>query len=115
MNPWHCVAIDSTGPWKTQFKKSQTGKMVDVSMSALEMIDQGTNYPDITSLANKESECIAKKFDNAWLCRHPCPSEIRHNNGGKFTGHGFQQILHSYTIKSIPTAVNNSEEKAIIE
>ena len=79
------------------------------------MIDCGTGYPEITPLANGESEYVAKKFDSCWLCRYPRAHEVRHDNGPEFAGFGFQQLLHSYNIKSIPTAVKNLEENAIVE
>ena len=38
-----------------------------------------------------------------------------HDNGGKFIREPFQELLHSYSVKSTPTAIKNPQANAIIE
>ena len=47
--------------------------------------------------------------------RYPKPIECGHDNGPKFTGHEFQELLDSYGIKSKPTTVKNPTAQSLVE
>ena len=50
---------------------------------------------------------IATLVDIVWFARYPRPLYCIHDNGGKFIGSGFQELLNSYGVKSKPTTVKN--------
>ena len=84
-------------------------------MQNLTIVDHSTAYPELSAIVNKQSEHVAKKTDLIWFCRCLRPQECGHENGAEFAGCPFQEMMHSYVIKSKPDAVKNHEENAIIE
>ena len=81
----------------------------------LTIVDYATGYPELVPIHNKTSEHVAKRLDMTWFCRCPRCKEITHDNGGEFIGEPFQEMLHSYGIKSTPTTVKNPQANAIVE
>ena len=55
------------------------------------------------------------QFANVWLSRYPSPNRCIHDNGGKFIGHEFQDLLASNSIKPVPTTVKNPQSNAMCE
>eukprot|EP00957_Ditylum_brightwellii_P123131 9388161-Ditylum_brightwellii.AAC.2 len=66
-------------------------------------------------MKKKKSRYTAHTFDMNWLCRYPCPEEVIHDNGSEFIGKEFQDLLHSYGIKGVPTTVKNLQANLIVE
>ena len=60
-------------------------------------------------------EYIIKLFDKQWLCRHPRPKKVVHENSSEFTSFEFQQICSSYSIKVAPTTVKNPRSNSTAE
>ena len=54
-------------------------------------------------------------FANTWVARYPRPLRCIHDNGGKFLGAAFQQVLAVNGIKDVPTTVKNPQSNAICE
>lgn len=82
---------------------------------ALTCIDRTTGYVELHQIRNKFSKYIAELFDDVWLCRYPIPMEVIYDNGTKFIGKEFEEILVSYGIDTIPTTVENPRANGIIE
>eukprot|EP00957_Ditylum_brightwellii_P058983 4472714-Ditylum_brightwellii.AAC.1 len=69
--------------------------------------NQGTGFAEILPVKQKLCDYMAKRFNMGWLCRYPMPQEVINSNSGKFVGKKFQELLHSYGIKDVPTTVKN--------
>ena len=82
-----------------------------LQLLALTIIDPDTSWIEIIALPNKESETIALAFDQQWLSLLECI----HDNGSKFVGFEFQELLESYGIKSRITTVGNPLANAILK
>jgi len=54
-------------------------------------------------------------LENTWLSRYPRPMHCIFDQGGEFTGAGFQQVLHRHGIQPHPTSVKNPQANAICE
>ena len=59
------------------------------------MVDTRIQWPDATVLINSTVKHGEEKFDQTWLCSKPYLRIIVHNNGTKFTGAVFQEMLSS--------------------
>ena len=79
------------------------------------MVDGETNWLEIAEAPTKDSEAIAKLFDNEWLCRYPRPRKAVHDNGNEFTGFEFQEMCSSYGVKAQPTTVKNPRSNSVAE
>ena len=114
MKPWRRVYVDTIGPWEVSINETVKGKRgrnkkVQTKVAtiyALTMIDEASSWPKIIRIADKTSYEASKTFDREWLCRHPRPSVMIHDNGPEFTSE-FLELLSSYGIKSQPTTVKN--------
>ena len=109
ITPWHTVAVDLIGPWKTVVN-GQT-----LEFKALTIMDTVTNLLEIVRIDNKSSENITQLFANTWLSRYPWPAQVIHDNGGEFIGHEFQDMLRTLGITAKPTTVKNPQANAIVE
>ena len=58
---------------------------------------------------------ISKKFNIHWLSRYPRPNRVIYDNGGKFTGSEFQELLNSFGITGIPNTVKNPQANDFAE
>ena len=67
------------------------------------------------AIRNKSSYHVAKLFDASWLCCYPCLKVVRFNNGPKFTGEEFQELLESYGIDPKTITVKNPCANTLIE
>jgi hypothetical protein len=81
----------------------------------LAIVDACTKWTEFVRIESASSIATAKAFDKEWLCRYPRPSECCHDNGNKFVGIEFQELLDSYGIKSKLTTVKNLQANAIVE
>ena len=81
----------------------------------LTIMDTATNLLEIIRIDNKTSENITQQFANTWLSRYPWPVQVIHDNGGKFIGHEFQDMLRQFGITAKPTTVKNPQSNAIVE
>jgi hypothetical protein len=70
---------------------------------------------EIVALKNKESITVAHSLDQVWLCRYPRPVDCLHDNGTEFVSAEFQELLHSYGIRSKLTTVKNPQANSILE
>ena len=66
-------------------------------------------------MKSKSSLEVSQVFDHEWLCRYPGPVKCIHDNGSEFIGMKFQELLSSYGVQSVPTAVKNPRGNAITE
>ena len=86
-----------------------------VRIWALTIIDEGSSWPEIVAITNKNAEKIATLVDDVWFARYPRPMYCIHNNGDEFIGSGFQEFLDSYGVKSKPTTMKNSQSNGLHE
>jgi transposase InsO family protein len=107
--PWRAVAVDLIGPWKVKVGA------IPVEFNALTVIDTVTNYPEVIRITNKLSAHIATQFENAWLCRYPCPRFVIYDQGGEFTGPEFQQVLKRHGIHGRQSTARNPQSNSIVE
>ena len=84
-------------------------------MKALTIVDKATGWPEVVGITNKQSENIAKLFDQVWLCRYPKPRRVIYDNGSEFIGFEFQEMLHSFGIEPVPTTVKNPQANSPVE
>ena len=49
------------------------------------------------------------------MCRYPRPKVVVYDNGKEFIGKEFQELLESYNIRGVPTAVKNPQQNGIVE
>eukprot|EP00957_Ditylum_brightwellii_P078171 5943154-Ditylum_brightwellii.AAC.1 len=77
--------------------------------------DQGSGFPEIWIMKKKESRYAVQIFDMNWLCRYLHLQEVINKNGEHFIGKEFQELLHSYGIKDVPTTVKNPQANLIVE
>ena len=49
------------------------------------------------------------------MCEHPRPIKVRTDNETEFNGFEFQEMMHSYGTKVLPTTVKNPATNAIVE
>ena len=103
------MAVDLIGPWKAMVNGQE------LEFKALTIMDTVTNLLEIVRIDNKTSENITQLFANTWLSRYPWPAQVIHNNGGKFIGHKFQDMLRTLGITAKPTTVKNPQANAIVE
>lgn len=54
-------------------------------------------------------------FDREWLCRYPRPTKVIHDQGTKFTGEEFQELLRSYGVQAKPVTSKNPKANAICD
>ena len=107
--PWDTIAVDLIGPYEVQFKNQK------VQLRCLTMIDVRTRWFEIIHVKWKDAKLVALNFDWVWLSRYPCPVRCLHDNGTKFLGAKFQELLTSYGIKATVTTICNLQANAILE
>ena len=89
---------------------------VDVPIMAdLTCIDPVLNLVKIVRINNKLADHVADQFANVWLSKYPSPNLCIHDNGGKFIGERFLDLLEANSIKSVPTTVKNPQLNAMCE
>ncbi len=86
-----------------------------LSFRALTIIDTVTNYCEVIRITTKKAAHIGLMFENTWLSCYPRPMQCIFDQGGEFTGVGFQQMLHKHGIKPHPTTAKNPQANAICE
>ena len=101
-----------------EFEEAEEGVATQtktVIIWALTMIDEGSTWPEITAITNKNAEEIATLVDDVWFARYPRPLYCIHDNGGEFIGSDFQELLDSYGVESKPTTVKNPQSNGLHE
>ena len=58
---------------------------------------------------------MAEQFYNCWLSRYPTPVNCIYDNGGKFIGAEFKDLLNRAGINKKPTTIKNPTANAICE
>ncbi len=110
MAPWYEIHIDLIGPWKI------TVQGIDLSFSALTIIDPLTNLVEIARIANKSAQHVGMQLENTWFSRYPRPMRCVHDQGGEFIGRDFTTIVEENNgVKLVPTTVKNPQSNAICE
>jgi Integrase core domain len=82
---------------------------------ALTIIDMVTNLTEIVRLFNRTSAHAATVFTNTWLAWYPKPTSCIYDQGSKFIGWAFQNMLAQYDTQRRPTTVKNPQANAICE
>jgi hypothetical protein len=72
-----------------------------------------TNLTEIVRLFNHTSAHAATVFTNTWLAWYPKPTSCIYDQGSKFIGWAFQNMLAQYDIQRQPTTVKNLQANAI--
>jgi hypothetical protein len=108
--PWKQLCVDLIGPYKVQ---AADGKIHE--LLALTMIDPATSWFEIKEIPNKTAETVALLVDREWFCRYPRPTYCTFDQGGEFTGHEFQELLHSYGITPRPASSRNPQANSVLE
>ena len=106
------LAVDLIGPYKIRGK----GKDLLI-LKYVTMIDHVTGWFEVTQYNGKKAMTITNLVETMWLVQFPEPLEIMYNQGGKFLGHEFKNILieQEYVIKIKPHSSGNPQVNAIIE
>jgi hypothetical protein len=91
------------------------GRVSEFSIHLFSMVDACTSWSKFARIPTAALITTAKAFDKNWLCRYPRPKQVIHDNGVKFMGVEFQDMLDSYGIKSKPTTIKNPTANAIVE
>ena len=107
--PRETVSVDLIGPWTCDVNGQQ------LEFKALTILDTATNLLEIIRIDIKTSANITQQFTNTWLSRYPWPVQVIHDNGSKFIGHEFQDMLRQFGITAKPTTVKNPQSNAIVE
>jgi len=116
VTPWEEVHVNLVGPWDVRFNiTSVPGKATIEKVHALTVIEKATGWPEFIAICNKSSYHISILFDSEWLCHYPRPAKVVFDNGTKFTGQEFQELLISYGIKPVPTTVRNPRSNGVIK
>jgi len=114
--PWEEVHMDLVGPWDVQYNSTTVpGRSTIEKIHALTALDKATGWPEFTAILNKTSYHVAILFDSTWLCHYPRPVRVVYDNGTKFVGQEFQELLQSYGIKPVPTTVRNPRSNGVVE
>jgi transposase InsO family protein len=75
-----------------------------------------TGWFEITRYEDKKSITIANIVEMTWLSRYPWPTLITYDQGSKFIGHKFLNVIkNDYGIKCKPITVRNPQVNAIVE
>ena len=109
-SPWSKVATDCIGPWNIELRGGR-----DYNIRALTTIDVTTNLLEIEPITTQTSAECARAFEKGWLSHYPRPMRVIHDQGSKFMGSPFQDLLHRAGIKSVPTTARNLQGNSIIE
>jgi hypothetical protein len=112
---WECVHLDSIGPWIMTIKVPVTMREYKMEIRGLTMVNACTQWADATVLLNSTAKHAAEKFDQVWLCSKFRPQIIIHDNGTKFSGAEFQEMLSLYNINAKQTAVKNPTGNSLVK
>jgi transposase InsO family protein len=106
--PFSEIAVDLIGPWKVTVQ----GK--ELKFLALTIVDQVSTLSELIRIERPDSEHIAWKLEQAWLCRYPRPSSIIRDQGSEFKG-DFRIALERAGLHGITTTVRNAPGNAVCE
>ena len=56
-----------------------------------------------------------RAFENSWLSRYPWPMRVVHDQGSKFMGALFQDLLRRAGVKSVPMTACNPQDNSVVE
>ena len=76
-------------------------------------IDHVTGLSALILIDDKTAQRVTAKFDECWLSRYSHPMMYCHNNGSKFVGWEFQQIIADFGIKDVPSTSRNPASNGI--
>ena len=114
--------MDLIGPYTLKVYRGRnkyTGKIEilrKVQLTILTMMCPAQKLVELEHVIDsKEPDEIGIKVDRTWFSRYPRPERCVHDNGSEFTGAGFQELLASYGIQSVPTTVKNPQANAVLE
>jgi hypothetical protein len=116
LNAWEQVHVDLIGPWAVRYNSTKVpGTSKIEKIQALTIINKATGWPEFIATKNITSHHIPLLFDSEWLCHYPRSTRVVSDNGRKFTGSKFQDLLHSYGIKPVATTIKNQKNNGVIE
>jgi transposase InsO family protein len=107
--PFQEVAIDLIRPWQVTVQNET------FEFYALTCIDLATNFPEAIRIHSKHASHVGMHFVNIWLSRYPRPMKCIHDQGTKFIGADFQEVLRRAGIQDVPTTVCNPQANAVCE
>ena len=107
--PWRDVAVDLIGPWML------TWQGYTITFNALSVIDQCTNMLELQQIQNKTAAHVGMHFQNCWLSRYPRPTQVVYDQGTKFVGKGFQDVLERLHIHGSPITRKNPQGNSLVE
>ena len=108
--PWHEVHADCIGPWMIALHGG-----CKYQFDVLTSIDPTMNLLEIEELPRKTAQACPDAFESGWLVHYPCPAWCIHDQGPKFLGAEFHQLLSQAGIKSVPTSAQNPTGNSIVE
>ena len=108
--PWSDVATDCIGPWVIELR----GRL-EYSLCALTTFNVTTSLFEIRPILTQMAVECAWAFENGWLPHYPRSVHVFHDQGSKFMGPAFQDLLQQARIKSVPTSARNPQGNSIIE
>mmetsp|Transcript_27157 Transcript_27157/g.39952 ORF Transcript_27157/g.39952 Transcript_27157/m.39952 type:complete len:181 (-) Transcript_27157:178-720(-) len=110
--PFEYVHLDSVGTWTICVHIGN--KIVKVCIWALTMCDAASSWVEFARLEGSSSYEAAIQFNSHWLCCYPRPKACIFDNGSEFKAE-FLEMLQSYGIKKLPTAVKNPRANSVVE
>lgn len=93
--PWQVVYINCTGPWDILYKSDITDKTITYKLNLLTITDACSGWTEFVFIKNKSAQHTAHLFDVNCRCQYPQPQKFVYNNGSKFIGFQFQDMLES--------------------
>ena len=108
VEPWDSVHVDLIGLWKISIQ-------FEYEFRALICVYSVIDLPEVIPVYNATLVVVAQTFENDWLSRYPAPMRCIHDNGNKFLGPAFTEMLRRNKIKSVKTTVKNPQSNAFVE
>ena len=85
------------------------------SIHICSMMDACTGWVELATITSPSSAKVASVVEKNWFFSKPGPKTCGHDNGPKFMGHEFQELLAKYNCTSMPTTVMNPQANALVE
>jgi hypothetical protein len=108
--PWRDIALDLSGPWKTNLN----GQQIEFH-SLVTIINCFTSWVEIIPLQSKSGKHFTNLIEQEWLCQYPRPSQFIYDQGGEFENADIYSFCHHWYVNYQPITVRNPRTNAIVE
>jgi hypothetical protein len=97
--------VDLFGPWTLSIGNKK------LKFHALTIIDMVTNVVEI--IHKKTAAHVYMHFENTWISGSPRPLNCIHDQGSKFVGYEFREMLDEHHINDRPTSAKNPPANSV--